>query len=113
MGLLLHPGMIDLEKPTLARAVDHIAYVADLVGIEHVGLGTDLGEGFIMDSPGNLAGESLLPAGMLMTTIEGCAEINELPNLCAEMEHRGFNSEEIALVMGGNFMRVMQQVLVR
>jgi microsomal dipeptidase-like Zn-dependent dipeptidase len=66
-----------------------------------------------MDSPGNLAGESLLPAGMLLTTIEGCAAINDLPNLCSEMEHRGFNSEEIALVMGGNFMRVMQQVLVR
>jgi len=38
MGLLIHPGIIDPNNRSISRAVDHLAYVADLVRVEHVGI---------------------------------------------------------------------------
>jgi len=99
VGLCLQPFMIDPEKPTLGRCVDHLAYIVDLVGIEHVGIGSDLEEGLIAVGLG--------PSD----AIEGCGQIEELPNLADEMARRGFAPDEIIQVLGLNFMRVFEKVL--
>jgi membrane dipeptidase len=112
MGLLVHPGIIDPENPTLSRCVDHIAYVADLVGIEHVGIGCDLCEDYIGETAGMLAQEALVSQEFLQSVIQGCGRVEELPNLTGEMMRRGFSEDEIAQVLGQNFMRVLQKVLI-
>jgi len=101
VGLLLHPAMIDPERPTLARCVDHLVYIVDLVGIKHVGIGSDLQEGLIRSSA------ALDP----IRTVQDCGRVEELPNLTTEMVRRGFAPDEIEQVLGLNFLRVFEKVL--
>jgi microsomal dipeptidase-like Zn-dependent dipeptidase len=43
--------------------------------------------------------------------IRGCGRVEELPNLTAEMVRRGFTADEIAQVLGLNFMKVFERLL--
>lgn len=73
------------------RVVDHIDHVVDLVGVDHVGLGSD------WDGVGNTLPEGLKsPAG--------------LPNLIAELLERGYSEEEIRKICSGNLFRVWNSV---
>ncbi|HUU05823.1 MAG TPA: dipeptidase [Patescibacteria group bacterium] len=71
-------------------AVDHIDHIVRLVGIDHVGIGTDF------DGGGGLA---------------DCRDVTELKNITIELVRRGYGKKEIAKIWGGNAMRVMQQVI--
>lgn len=78
------------ERATVSDLVDHVDYVVKLVGVDHVGFGTDFDGG----------GE-----------IEGCSEVSELPNLTVELVRRGYSEEEIRKIWGGNLMRVFSKVI--
>ncbi len=71
-------------------AVDHIDHIVKLIGVDHVGIGTDF------DGGGGLA---------------DCRDVTELKNITVELARRGYNREQIAKIWGGNAMRVMQQVI--
>ena len=87
----LNLAEVDLiGAPPLSRLVDHIEHAATVAGIDHVGLGSDF------DSVG-----LKLPAGL--------EHIGKTPNLVAAMKDRGFSDEDVAKVLGGNLLRVMQQ----
>jgi membrane dipeptidase len=75
--------------PTVSDYVDHIDYVKNLVGIDYVGIGSDF------DGGGGLA---------------DCADVSQFPNITAEMLKRGYTTEEIEKVWGGNFFRVFKAV---
>jgi membrane dipeptidase len=92
MGIVVLPGFIDADpkKATVDRIVDHIAYVADMVGIDHVGFGSDY-DGF-NDPP-------IIP------------DVSQLVILTQAMMSRGFSEEEIKKFWGGNFVRVFQQTI--
>ena len=74
---------------TVADVADHIDHVVDLVGVDHVGLGSDFD------------GVFALP--------EGLQDAADYPNLIADLLRRGYAEEEIARILGGNFMRVWQE----
>ncbi|GAG78086.1 unnamed protein product, partial [marine sediment metagenome] len=42
MGMCFAPAFVDKEKATVERLVDHIDHIIELVGPDHVGLGSDL-----------------------------------------------------------------------
>ena len=92
MGIALVPGFIDADpqKATIDRVVDHILYVADLVGIDTVGFGSDY-DGF-SETP-------VVP------------DVSQLVNLTRAMLARGLTEEEIKKFWGGNFLRVMKQTI--
>ncbi len=71
-------------------AVDHIDHIVKLIGIDHVGIGTDF------DGGGGLA---------------DCRDVTELKNITIELARRGYSEEQVAKIWGGNAMRVMQQVI--
>lgn len=77
------------ELPTVADLVDHIDHVKDLVGVEHVGIGSDF------DGGGGLS---------------DCQDVSEMPAITAEMLKRGYTKSDIRKVWGGNFLRVFRQV---
>jgi membrane dipeptidase len=77
------------EKATLKDLVDHIDYVVELVGIDHVGIGTDF------DGGGG---------------VEGCDDVSEMPYITEELLRRGYSEEEIQKIWGGNLMRVFRKV---
>ena len=74
---------------TVDQFVDHVDHVVDLVGINHVGFGSDFDGG----------------AG-----IDGCFDVSELPGISAEMLSRGYNRQDLEKFWGGNLLRVMRQV---
>ncbi|MCE4566169.1 dipeptidase [Maribellus sp. CM-23] len=77
------------ELPTVSDFVDHIDYVKNLVGIDFVGIGSDFdGGGGIRD----------------------CVDVSEFPRITEEMLARGYTSDEISKVWGGNFFRVFKAV---
>ena len=78
-----------LPPVTLARLVDHIDYVARLVGAEHVGVGSDF-DG-------------------IQATPRDLASVADFPNLTAELLRRGYAPEDVHKILGGNILRVMEE----
>ena len=75
---------------TVGDVADHIDHVVDLVGVEHVGLGSDFD------------GVFALPAGL--------QDVDDYPNLVAELLRRGYAEDDIAKILGGNLLRVWDEV---
>ena len=79
-----------LPPVNVSRLVDHIDHIVKLVGIDHVGIGSDF-DG-IQATPTDLA------------TVE------DLPNLTTELLRRGYSESDIHKILGGNMLRVMEEV---
>lgn len=73
---------------------DHIDHVVGLVGIDHVGIGSDY------DGVG-----PTLPVGL--------EDVSTYPNLVAELLRRGYSEADVRKVLGGNLMRVWRAVEAR
>jgi membrane dipeptidase len=102
------PFFIDAAKPTADRVVDHIEHIAELVGIEHVGIGPD----FIDDYYKQVYGGWVLPPDLRQEFND--AEVSrpsDLPKITDAMVRRGFSEADIRKVLGENFMRVFDEVL--
>lgn len=102
------------EPTTIDNIVDHIDHVKKLVGIEHVGIGTDA----------DLHGYDALPADiqkMLRDSykasyafrdkidIEGFNHPKKMYDLVEAMIRRKYSDAEIQAVLGGNFRRLLGQ----
>ncbi|MGH9901212.1 MAG: membrane dipeptidase, partial [Pyrinomonadaceae bacterium] len=61
-----------------------------LVGVDHVGVGSDFD------------GIQAVPQDL--------STVAELPNLTAELLRRGYSETDVAKILGGNILRVMEQV---
>jgi len=91
MGVAFAPFFIHPEYPTIDRLVEHICYVADLVGIDHVAIGSDF-DGLGSATP-------VVP------------EVSQLVQLTRSMLAHGLSEEEVRKVWGGNFLRLLQQTI--
>jgi len=78
-------------RATIDVVLDHIDYVAKLVGVEHVGLGSDF-EG---------VGDTL-PTGL--------EDTSKYPNLVQGLLARGYSGDQIRMVLGENLLRVWSAV---
>lgn len=82
----------DTEAPagvTVADFVDHIDYMVDLIGIDHVGISSDF------DGGGGITGWS---------------DASETQNVTLELVKRGYSEEDIAKLWGENLLRVLDEV---
>jgi membrane dipeptidase len=77
-------------RATVTDVVDHIEHVVKLVGIEHIGIGTDF------DGGGG---------------VSGCADASEMFHVTMELLRRGYDENQIGKIWGGNTMRVLQKVI--
>lgn len=79
------------ERPhaTLEQFCDHVEYLANRVGIRHVGIGSDFYGG-------------VAPSGL--------ENVSRFPFLLAELMDRGWSDEAIAGLASGNFVRVFREV---
>jgi membrane dipeptidase len=76
---------------TLADVADHIEYVAQTAGIDHVGIGSDFY---------GATGDEL---------IEGLEDVSGFPNLVAELLRRGWSDEDVAKLARGNLLRAFAE----
>jgi membrane dipeptidase len=108
--------------PTLEDYLNHVDYAVNLVGIDHVGLGTDPnvpGEGDFVYGMWCQRHMHMLPPAMqkppyfgkaIYHDIEGFDDISDLPKITEGLVKRGYSKEEIHKFLGGNMMRVLKQV---
>ncbi|HWL31052.1 MAG TPA: dipeptidase [Xanthobacteraceae bacterium] len=94
------------KEPTLDKLVDHISHIADLVGIDHVGLGLD----FVKDDGPLYLEDEIFGVGE-NRLIPNFENEDDLPNITECLVRRGYSSEDIAKVLGGNFLRLLKAVL--
>jgi membrane dipeptidase len=74
------------EEVTVSDYVDHLDYAVRRIGIAHVGISSDF------DGGGGFS---------------GWRDASESANLTAELVRRGYGAEEIAMLWGGNFLRIL------
>jgi len=86
---------------------DEVDYLANLVGIEHIGIGW-LGHDVGHPEVGHVPGYSKEP---LPGEIEGQTMYEHWNQFIRILEKRGFSEENIALILGGNYIRIWQEVL--
>jgi membrane dipeptidase len=94
------------DNPTLDALVDHIAHIADLVGVDHVGLGLD----FVKDDGPLFLEDEIFGVGQ-NRLIPNFENEEDMPNLTECLVRRGFKEDEITKILGGNFLRVLNRVL--
>jgi membrane dipeptidase len=89
--ITLYHGFLrnDSQEATVMDAIAHLEHAIDIMGIEHVGLGTDF------DGDGG---------------IRGLADSSELINFTLHLLRRRYSERDIARIWGGNWLRVMAQV---
>ena len=86
----LYGGFLRKEgNASILDAMDHLQHAIDIMGIDHVGLGTDF------DGDGG---------------VRGIADASELINFTIQLLKRRFSKEDIAKIWGGNWLRVMKEV---
>ena len=93
-------------EPTLDKLVDHICHIAELVGIDHVGLGLD----FVKDDGPLYPEDEIFGVGQ-NKLIPGFENEEDLMNITECLLKRQFREDEITKVLGQNFLRVLRQVL--
>jgi membrane dipeptidase len=104
------------EPVTIEDVVDHYDHVRGLVGIEHVGVGSDAGiESNDLEPPEKL--REMLAKADKRYHVHGDHEVvaglegpNRMWELCAALVRRGYTDEQISLVLGGNWARVLKQI---
>ena len=93
-------------EPTLDKLVDHICHIAELVGIDHVGLGLD----FVKDDGPLYLEDEIFGVGQ-NKLIPGFENEDDLMNITEYLLKRQFREEEITKILGGNFLRILKRVL--
>jgi membrane dipeptidase len=112
LGIMLHPLAVDATEPTLDRVIDHIDHAVELMGIEHVGLGSDFTRQVVQAVNWVVPPDSLLPAGMRVdAAIDDLAGPEDFRNLVAALGRRGYEGERLSAVLGENLMRVFRKAL--
>jgi len=82
----------DLIKvvPDVDAVIDHIDYIAKLIGVDHVGIGADWD------------GVEILPSGI--------EDITKMPIITKKLLDRGYSERNVKKILGGNFKRVFKAV---
>ena len=109
-GIGLFLGEDDVRTSTLA---DHVEYLLDLVGPDHVGIGLDYFFEADVDASfqETLAeNEDYWPRAQYPGGAVRCAAPSQLRGLTGELLRRGRSEAEVRAVLGGNFLRVAGEV---
>ena len=90
----VHPG----AKADMENVLDHIDHIAKLAGVEHVAMGTDV----------DLDGRD--HSGPKREDLDGIEYRRKVYDLTEGLVRRKYSRDDIELILGGNFRRVMSQI---
>ncbi len=118
MGISFIRFMVrDKEPVTIEHVLDHVDYVAKLVGIEHVAVGSDLdivgnpnpvhGGGFDPRTQPNFSRYQYHEAPDGSITIKGLDHPKRMFDLTDGLIRRGYSDADITGILGGNAVRVL------
>lgn len=121
MGLSFFTVLLRLDRlPTITEDyVDNIEYVANLVGVDHVGTGLDIAYGVTVNHP---VYKRLLSSSSLATTFAGACYTQQERlkwymsdktrwfDITRGLVARGYSDQEIEKILGLNFLRLFRRV---
>lgn len=118
VGIFAMPWFIaeDPANTTIDHFLDHIQYVTELVGVDHVGIGTDWPmpqtkwtavtfKKYVAPSMGFAPGN-----GPSTEWVHGLKDYRSFLNVTRGLVHRGYTDEEVHKILGENWLRVFEQV---
>lgn len=105
----------DREPTTVEHVVDHIDHVVQLVGIDHVGIGTDTDLNGYDDMPEDQRQQLLESykssyAFRDKLDTDGFDHPRKIFDLTEALTRRGYSDDDIAAILGGNFRRLLAEV---
>jgi membrane dipeptidase len=118
LGLVTVPFFLSpAPDATIEAVLDHIDYISNLVGWQHVGIGTD----WPMQGPADVMEATL---GALVDeigfrsqdnvstthTLRGFDDYRDMPNITRGLVKRGYTDEQIQGILGENMLRVFEEV---
>jgi membrane dipeptidase len=86
------------DPVTIEHALNHFDYAVKLVGVEHVGVGSDT----------DLNGRDT--SANLRYDIAGLNHVQRVFELTEGLIRRGYSNQQIGLILGGNFQRALTQI---
>lgn len=110
--------------PTVDDFIDHIDYVAQMLGTtDHIGISTDMSIGTYPDHETDPWGEPVYPdftesydrhvtadIRSPKRNLDGFSDYAEVVSLAGRLSARGYTDEDIRKLLGGNFLRVFEEV---
>jgi membrane dipeptidase len=100
MGVtMVRPFVSCGNSATIEEVLKHIDYIAELAGVEHVGLGTDV----------DLDGRDRHPA-VARYDLDGIQYEKKVFDIVEGLVRRKYSSESIRLILGGNFQRALGEI---
>lgn len=122
LGLNNIPGfMCETGRCTINDYLDQVDYAVKLMGIDHVGIGTD----FVTGTPADTTfdSEDWGEGGRRLADMhlyreiwppqiahQGFEDESKFPNVTRGLVARGYKDDEIAKILGGNWMRLLEEV---
>jgi membrane dipeptidase len=118
IGVVAVPFFLTRERhPSIEHMLNHIDYIAALVGWQHVAIGTD----WPIQAPDELLKLTLSPDNRALgfrdedhldvtQRLRGLDDCRDLPNITRGLVKRGYGDEEIRGILGENALRVFAQV---
>lgn len=91
VGINFYPGFLGKENVTIQDVLNHIEYAVEMAGLNHVGIGSDYD------------GIDCVPKGL--------EDVSKMPSIFEGLIKRGWKDEDAKKVLGGNFIRVLQENL--
>jgi membrane dipeptidase len=91
IGLSFYPDFIFFVNPDLEKLLDHFEHIAEIAGIDHLGIGSDFD-------------------GMEGKYLQGLDDVSFLHFLIQGLLSRGFKKEDVSKILWGNFLRVINKV---
>lgn len=79
---------VQAMRPPLSLLLDHLDYIVKLIGVDHVGLGSDFD------------GVNSLPREL--------NDVRDFPLITKELKKRGYSKKDIYKMLGGNFIRLLK-----
>jgi membrane dipeptidase len=122
IGLTMWSPMLAFDHwPTLDDWVRHVDHVANLIGVEHIAIGTDHNESadraeWTWNSSKKSGRYPSVTAQMgdwyvyETRCAEGGSSVLDLPNVAQALGRLGFTDAELEGVLGGNFLRLCETV---
>ena len=85
---VMYKSESDKIRPPLSLLIKHIDYIAKLIGVDHVGIGSDFD------------GAESYPLGL--------DSVTDYPKITAELLKIGYSEKDVDKILGGNFLRVLK-----
>ena len=82
-----YPDEVKALRPPLSMLLDHLDYIVKLIGVDHVGIGSDFD------------GVNSLPLEL--------DDVTAMPLITRELLKRGYSKKDIRKILGGNFLRLL------